>query len=193
MRSGLATETTLSQTWSTYSICATKKLLDRLPGPIAPIVSEPTTSLGNWYATALFWKPHVVMLLNQRTLITVLMPLAPARSVAERFPQALGELLHLFGVDESFIASESVAMSDPVIGKTQSRSLLGVMNNNSRYLDHMRRAFDGPSLLTLSARLADAPSGAEGRPMGFPDLALFDLLDSLGVTHGVNPERRSWI
>ncbi|MDE3083449.1 MAG: hypothetical protein KGJ39_08560 [Acidobacteriota bacterium] len=175
-----------------YSICATKKLLDRLASPIEPVVSRPTTTLGNWYATALFWKPQVALFLNQRTLISVLMPLAPARSLSERFPAALGELLRFFNVDEAFIASETAAMSEPVVSKTESRSLLGVMNKSTRTLDFMHHLDDERTLLRLSAQLADVPSRAEERAMRFPDLALFELLDSFGVRHGENPERRRY-
>ncbi|MGH3826906.1 MAG: DUF6933 domain-containing protein, partial [Pseudonocardiaceae bacterium] len=57
---------------------ATKKLLDRLdpPGPDAGPAS--TTLLGDWYATALFWRPQVALLVSEVTLLPVLMPLAPA-------------------------------------------------------------------------------------------------------------------
>ena len=175
-----------------YSVCATKKLLDRLASPIEPIATRPSTTLGNWYATALFWKPQVALLLNQRTLISVLMPLAPARSLTERFPAALGELLRYFDVDEAFIASETAAMSEPVVSKTESRSLLGVMNNSTRTLDFMRHINGERPLVRLSALLADSPSRAEERAMRFPDLALFELLDSLGVRHGENPEHRRY-
>ncbi|WP_425433858.1 DUF6933 domain-containing protein [Nitrosovibrio tenuis] len=34
----------------------TKKLLDRINKPIAAPVLPPATGLGNWYATALFWR-----------------------------------------------------------------------------------------------------------------------------------------
>lgn len=44
-----------------HSILATKKLLDRVKQPVMPPVSEPTTSLGNWYATAVFWQPQVAV------------------------------------------------------------------------------------------------------------------------------------
>ena len=61
-----------------YSLHCTKKLLDRIKPPIVAPVAAPTTALGNWYATALFWKPQLALLVNQRTLLPVLMPLAPA-------------------------------------------------------------------------------------------------------------------
>jgi hypothetical protein len=52
-------------------------LLDRIkPEIVAPGQSD--TALGNWYATVLFWKPQVALLVSERTLLPVLMPLAPS-------------------------------------------------------------------------------------------------------------------
>jgi hypothetical protein len=42
-----------------YVVHATKKLLDRLEGPVEEEVGEPTTNLGNWYAQPLFWRPRL--------------------------------------------------------------------------------------------------------------------------------------
>lgn len=45
----------VSQTDLVYTIHATKKLLDRVKQPVELPVEEPSTALGNWYATVLFW------------------------------------------------------------------------------------------------------------------------------------------
>ena len=50
----------------------TQKLLARIKRPVAPTPPAPTTTLGNWYATALLWKPQVALLVNERTLLPVL-------------------------------------------------------------------------------------------------------------------------
>ena len=54
-----------------YKICATKKLLDRVKQPFVESQGEPSTALGNWHATALFWKPNVALFVNDRTLLPV--------------------------------------------------------------------------------------------------------------------------
>ena len=76
-----------------YTIQGTKKLLDRVKHPVMPAVEDPTTALGNWYATAIFWRPQVAFLVNEATLFPVLLPLAPAASIAARFPDALESIL----------------------------------------------------------------------------------------------------
>lgn len=73
-----------------FTIHATQKLRERVKAPLADPVEEPSTSLGNWYARALFWKPQVALFVNEATLLPVLMPLAPGNSLAERFPGHLG-------------------------------------------------------------------------------------------------------
>ena len=69
-----------------FVIRATKKLLDR----IKPATLEPspvsTTVLGDWYATAVFWQPRVALFVNESTLLPILIPLAPAAGLPNRFP-----------------------------------------------------------------------------------------------------------
>ena len=77
----------------TFTIQCTKKLLDQVKLPVSATPAAPTTYLGNWYATALFWKPQVALLVNERTLLPVLMPLAPAAELAQRFPEYLASVL----------------------------------------------------------------------------------------------------
>ena len=67
-------------------------------------VGSSTTTLGNWYATVLPWKPQIAMLVNERTLVPVLMPLAPAANLAERFPGALADILAAHGIPDSYVA-----------------------------------------------------------------------------------------
>ncbi|NBW46191.1 MAG: hypothetical protein EBR45_11645 [Betaproteobacteria bacterium] len=68
-----------------FTLYCTKKLLDRIGRPVT--VPEPaSTHLGNWYATALLWKPQMALMVNERTLLPVLLPLAPA-ALAPRVTQ----------------------------------------------------------------------------------------------------------
>lgn len=61
----------------------TKKLRDRMKqAPTASIDDESTTVLGDWFATALFWKPQAALLVNTKTMIPVFTPLAPAAKLA---------------------------------------------------------------------------------------------------------------
>ena len=141
-----------------FTIYATKKLLDRAKQPVEEPV-EPATVLGNWYATALFWKPQVALFVNERTFLPVFMPLAPASSLARRFPEGLRRVLEVHGVDPRIVESEITAMGAGTYAKTGSRSVLGVMNEFA-YLGEAYRAHQGADgdLVALSLRIAETPT-----------------------------------
>ncbi|MCA1693536.1 MAG: hypothetical protein LC749_01725, partial [Actinobacteria bacterium] len=84
----------------------TKKLRDRVKG--APVVDgdASTTALGDWFATALFWRPQVALLVNSRTLLPVFLELAPAATLLDRAPAAIEAVLRRHGVDDAFLAVE---------------------------------------------------------------------------------------
>jgi hypothetical protein len=63
----------------------TKKFLDRAGRPVAGDVSS-SGRLGDWYVNTWFWRPQVAAFVNERTLLPVLVPLAPAVSAVERLP-----------------------------------------------------------------------------------------------------------
>jgi hypothetical protein len=164
-----------------FSLHCTKKLLDR----IKPELEAPragTTRLGNWYATALFWKPQMALVVNERTLLPVLLPLAPAATLAQRFPIALREVLRALDMPAEFIASETSGMGEVVYAKTANRSVLGVMNEFV-YLAEGYRDQDGSvDPVGLSLRLAGTPCGPLYKGAVFPDKALRELVHG-GVIH----------
>ncbi len=82
--------------------------LDRVGPPEAQPPAS-TTVLGDWYATVLFWKPHVALFVNERTLLPVLTPFAPARTLLSRFPESAELALALHGLSGSFISTEREA------------------------------------------------------------------------------------
>jgi hypothetical protein len=57
---------------------ATKKLRDRIGQADLGADERSTTALGEWYATRFAWRPDVLLLVNEPTLMPVLLPLAPA-------------------------------------------------------------------------------------------------------------------
>ncbi|MCL1601057.1 MAG: hypothetical protein M3112_05930 [Actinomycetia bacterium] len=161
-----------------FSIHATKKLLDRVNRPVLPAVSEPATILGNWYANVLFWKPQVALLVNERTLLPVLMPLAPAATLAERFPEALQRVLKALGVAPAFIEVETDAMADARYAKTASRSVIGIMNE-FKYLAEVYRDYRGfDDLVALAVELSGTPCGPLYKRHGSPDRELDVLVAS---------------
>ena len=142
-----------------YILHCTQKLLDRVKQPAVTALPPPTTTLGNWYAHALFWTPQVALLVNERTLLPVLMPLAPASTLSTRFPTLLTTVLRELGANAQFIASELDGMSEVVVARTANRSVVGTMNEFAFLADGYRENLEVPDLLALSLKLADTPCG----------------------------------
>ncbi len=136
-----------------FHLHCTKKLLDRIkPEIVAPGQSD--TALGNWYATVLFWKPQVALLVSERTLLPVLMPLAPAATLARRFPGQLALVLKEHGVPPEFIAQEVWRMDTVQYAKTANRSVVGILK--ARKSDIPMRNVDVPLQITVADGGRDA-------------------------------------
>lgn len=160
-----------------YTIHATRKLQDRVKQPVQPAVAEPAPQLGNWYATAMFWKPQqVALLMNERTLLPVFMPLAPAATLMRRFPDHLAHVLAVLGVPHEIIVQEIWRMNDGSYSKTASRSLLGSMNDFVRLAGYYRADGDAEDLLALSVHMAQTPCGPLFETHTSPDRAALALL-----------------
>lgn len=155
-----------------FTIHATKKLLDRVKQPVGPAV-EPTSALGNWYATALFWKPQVALLVNEATLLPVFVPLARAGRLAERFPEELRGVLDAHGLDPRFVDQEVRAMCEGSFAKTASRSVVGVMNEFA-FLGSVHRDQHGAGvdLIALSLFVSETPTSPLYQRQVSPDREL---------------------
>ena len=84
----------------------TRAFRDRVPGPAVTHGETSTTVLGAWYATVLRWRRPAALLVNELTLLPLLMPLAPARTLLTRFPDALADLLSAHRVPAQLIEAE---------------------------------------------------------------------------------------
>ena len=137
----------------------TKKFLDRVGRPTAAPTDRSTTALGSWYATVLFWKPQVALFVSETTLLPLLLPLAPAAGVVDRFPAALETVLRAHDVSDAFLATEIAEMREPRLAKTANRSVIGITNEFA-YLGGAHRAAEGADdLVALSLQLAQTPCG----------------------------------
>jgi hypothetical protein len=126
-------------------------------------LSEPAGTggniLGNWYAKAIFSKPQVALFVNERTLLPVLMPLAPASSLVERFPQYLFKVLLSQGVSESFMQQELNYLDEVVYCKSTNRSIIGILNMFTYHLESYQSIHYANDWYVLSMMMADTPCG----------------------------------
>jgi hypothetical protein len=163
-----------------FYLQCTSKLLDRVKPDIS-VPGQSDTALGNWYATVLFWKPQVALLVSERTLLPVLMPLAPAATLARRFPGQLALVLKEHGVSSEFIAQEVWRMDKVQYAKTANRSVVGILNEFVRQAEFWLAAYayqkgDDDDLLAISAKLAETPCSPLYKGPISPDKALHELV-----------------
>ena len=159
-----------------YSILATKKLLDRMQEYLGEPVVEPTTKLGNWFVKPLFWRPQYALFVSESIFLPVLSPLSPASNLAMRFPDDLALTLQAHGVPEAFIRNEFVEMDDVIVSKTNSRQVVGVLNEFASMANRMRGLHPEVSALRLSLKLAEVPVGIRQKRYLIPEVELRKII-----------------
>ena len=101
----------------------TRKFLDRI-GPPGTGDQVADGVLGDWYANALLWRPQTALFVNERSLFPVLLRLAPAATVLDRFPAAFARVAAGIGVDRVLLDAELSTMRTHALAKTASRRVL---------------------------------------------------------------------
>jgi hypothetical protein len=160
---------------------ATKKLLQRVGPPTLQEGEQSTTLLGQWYATALSWKPQVALLVNEPTLLPVLMPLAPAATWPARIAQQVARVLAAHGTPTTILEEELQHMRDCRLARTANRSVVGIMNEFTYLAEAYRDHDPGQDLLDLAVRLATTPCGPLYTKNVSPDRELAAFLRSIAV------------
>jgi hypothetical protein len=85
----------------------TRKLLKRLQGKPAAVESLATSRLGDWHANLLYLScGQVILVVNDSTLLPVLVPASPGSTFIARFRSALSEVLGRLGIDPLVIEVE---------------------------------------------------------------------------------------
>jgi hypothetical protein len=168
------------ETCSVFVVHGTKKFRDRVKAAAANAEDRSTTVLGDWYATVLFWKPHVALCVNESTLLPVLIPFAPAATVLDRFAVSLEAVLGAHGLSPVFIAEEIDGMDEWRLTTTSNRSVIGMINEFSFLAEAWRSPDRGDDLVMLSLRLARTPCGPLYKRHGSPDRELA----ALAAEHG---------
>jgi hypothetical protein len=153
----------------------TKRFRDRVPRAAADANDRSSTLLGPWYATLLRWRPAVALFVNESTLLPVLVPLAPARTLLGRLPAAVADVLAAHHVPREVIDSEVTEMAGVRVAPTTNRSVVGVMNEFGYLADAVRNDYVD-DLLALSVRLAGTPCSPLYRRHVSPDRELAALV-----------------
>jgi hypothetical protein len=158
---------------------ATKKLLRLAGPPTAPDDDRGTTALGPWYATVLFWRPRVVLLVNEATLLPVLLRLAPAATLTSRIAEQISTVLTAHDAPAAIIDEERRHMRAAQLGVTANRSVVGVMTDFARLAEVHHANEPAVDLVALSVRLAATPCSPLYRRNVSPDRELAATLRTI--------------
>jgi hypothetical protein len=160
---------------------ATNKLLQHVGPPTLQEGEQSTTLFGQWYATALFWKPQIALLVNEPTLLPVLMPLAPAATWPARIGQQVATVLAAHATPTTVIDQELWHIRDCRLAKTTNRSVVGIMNEFTYLAEAHHDHHPGQDLLDLAMQLATTPCGPLYTKNISPDRELAALLRSIAT------------
>lgn len=166
---------------------ATKKLLHMAGPSIALDHERGTTLLGPWYATVLFWRPRVALLVNESTLLPVFMPLAPAATLTSRIAEHVATALIAYDAPTTIIDEERRLMRECRLGATTNRSVVGVMTEFARLAQIHRDTDPAMDLVELAVRLATTPCGPLYSKNISPDRELAAALDAIATSVAQRP------
>ena len=130
----------------------TERLRSLLKVPDSLGAATSPALLGDWYANLLTTRPrHLAICVNERSLLVLILPLAPHSSFLTRFREsAVARISQVLAPAEA-LRLETDALEHVQIGKTQSRSVLGSLNE-LRYLGKVhltRQPVPDPESLAL--------------------------------------------
>lgn len=138
------------------TVRCTRRLLTRLRATPSSEASTATTRLGDWYAGIVPLRKPLALFMNERTLLVVLVPLAPSVSLIARWKLRLKGLLERLDVPDAAIVEEIAACEPVVLATTANRRVLGCINEAVQILRLLRVTDDAASLREHEDRLADA-------------------------------------
>ena len=141
-------------------IRGTLKVLKKVDDRDFDVTAESSTALGDWYANLLsIRRARLVLLVSDRSLLSVLVPARDWSNVIRRFREALSELLSLLGVSKTHLAAELREMEQVRFARTASRSVLGSMIDLAYQTRWMLGARPGMTLGDVALELSRVPCG----------------------------------
>ena len=135
----------------------TASLLKQLGGETGP--ETPSSSrLGDWDAKLVATRPkHLVLCTNERTLLSVVIPLAPAKELRSRFAAAAEQLIRRIPASAELIDAEIAALSNIQLGRAHNRSVRSSMTHFGYAVEAWLAHERGLDLADMSLWLCDTP------------------------------------
>jgi hypothetical protein len=119
-----------------------------------------TTRLGDWCANVIpLGRREVALVVSVRSLLPVLVPLAPVDQFIPEFLRTVAEVLTRIGVSATAIDAELREMKVGRVERTSSRQVLGSMTD----FVYMAEAYStSRDLVEIALRVADTPCSPTG-------------------------------
>lgn len=157
-----------------FVLRCTQKLLKRVGAPNAGDAVS-TTRLGDWFANLVVVdrRPYV-LLVSERSRLPVVFPARRVKQLGAHLPDILEEVLATLGLPASAIRREVEEMRDYAVAPTNSRSVLGTLNEFAFMLQDRLHEEPDADLVAVAAWLSETPITALGD--FFPDLQTRALL-----------------
>jgi hypothetical protein len=142
---------------SALRLHATAALAAKLGGFTKPEPEPPVEPLvlDAWYANIIRRRAPRVLAVNPATLVSFIVPLAPAKTLLTRLPAAIALHLAERGVPADFIAAHvSRLEGGGAVVKTADRRMVGILNRRQLYID-LWLLEDDAEWADMAHRLAD--------------------------------------
>ena len=119
---------------------------------------ETESKLGDWYARALFVRPiQLVLCTNERSLLSVVIPLSPIATLVERFRSAALGRIQQIPASVDLLAAECSALEAIRVSRAKNRSVISAMNHLSYGVEAWLAYPHPDSLEHLGLTLCDTP------------------------------------
>jgi uncharacterized protein DUF6933 len=142
----------------------TEKLRKKLKLPKLGDGPPSTTALGDWFGQPVSTRhARVILLVSEKSRLAVLIHARQLDRFEQRFTDAVAELLRDLGVSAESISRERAAMGDLVYARTNSRSVLGTMNDYTFALRIYLEEEPEKTLHEIAVLLSETPCG----PLGY--------------------------
>lgn len=135
----------------------TQKLLRRI-GPRKVLDVKSTTKLGDWTVApvGVGWI-RLLLYVSETTRLPVLTMARDVKNLARNFPPALGEVLQGLGISAPPIELELDEMREASFSATNSRSILGSVNDFARLTKYRLGDDPNANLVEVSLYLSETP------------------------------------
>lgn len=137
---------------------ATQALADKIGGFTAPSPADTQDdAFSVWFANVIRRRKPQVIVLNPLTLVTFVIPLAPARTLVKRIPEAVELLLNERAIPDAFVEDQVGRLREGVqVVPTNDRRTLGIMNGHVRWFGYFN-VQDDEDWWALGAQATESP------------------------------------